>query len=309
MAEDPFKNTTQRVGEAQAIIEAVERLGAPELVQLEDDDGIENDIAFVPRGMQVVDLLPFQNARRAQPLRKEGTAKLTTLDSFIDYVQRHEDENSVVFAIDDVNAPKLLCVFDAHEKGSEGKPRFGKHRALYEFPVDEAWKVWTGLAKGPISQAQLASLLEDRIGDVMDPQMVGTTIQELAAKLGIELASPAALLALSRGVAIRADLKVAQAISLQTGETRVSFEETHVREGDSKPITVPGGFAIAIPVFRAGDPYQVAVRLRYRRVDAGIVWLFALHRTDVIFQNAFESACKLVDENVGAELFYGTPES
>lgn len=300
-----------RASDAAAVIEAVERLAKFEVIQLEDE-GVENDLAIISKGQQLVDLLPFQTARRDRPLRKEGTAKLTTLDSFIEYVQEFEDEHSTIFVVDDPNTPRLICVFDHHEGGPDGKPRFGKHRAEYAFPVDEAWKVWTGLSKEGrgLSQVQLAALLEDRIGDVMEPEMVGTTIQELAAKLGIELASPPALLALSRGVAIRADLKVAQAISLQTGETRVSFDETHVREGsDSKPITVPGGFAIAIPVFRAGAPYQVAVRLRYRRVDAGIVWLFALHRTDVIFENAITEAVRQVDEVVGAHVYYGTPES
>lgn len=296
----------QAQGDVRSAIEAVERLAQPTVFDLDDSDD-RVDVVALPRGLELKDMKPFRDARRGHPERRKGLAKLTTLDSFIEYVKRFESEHTSVFAIDDLDTPRLVCVFDHHDKGAEGTPRFGEHRAEYAFPLDEGWKAWQQVAKGSLTQAQLAALLEDRIADVMEPSMVGTTAQELATKLGIEIAGPSTLLTLSRGIAIRADLKVAQAMNLQTGEVRVSFEEAHQRE--SGAITVPGMFVIAVPVFREGQVYQIAVRLRYRRHESSVVWLLQLHRADVVFENAFVEACGRVKREIQGELYRGTPET
>lgn len=92
-----------------------------------------------------------------------------------------------------------------------------------------------------------------------------------------------------------------------TGEARIHFEETHAGE-DGGELRVPGGFALGIPVFRGGDLYQVPVRLRYRVSKGAILWSIALHRTDRVFDHAFEQACRLVEEATGLPIYQGRPE-
>lgn len=306
---------------ARAIIEEVKRLHEPhDLGKLESDDADDatiGDLLVVPVGMQVVDTKPYRDARLDRPERRAGTAKLTTLDSFIAHVLRSSDTDSAIFADDTPTAPKLLAVYDYHEANAraedgavvEGEARFGKHRAQYAFPVDEAWAAWTKLSasREGLDQAELARWLEDRIGDVLAPDSVGTTTREIAEKFGIELAGPSTLLTLARGIAIRANTSVRQAVSLQTGETQISYEETHEKTGGAQ--TVPGGFAIGIPVFRAGAPYQIAARLRYRIANGSIRWFIQLHRTEVTFEHAFTEACAHVAKETSLPLFYGAPEA
>lgn len=305
---------------AQAIIDEVKRLHEPiDLGRLDSDDDVDRigDLLVVPDGMTVVDTKPFRDARLDRPERRAGLAKLTTLDSFIKHVTRFADDDSAIFADDTPTAPKLLAVYDYHEGNArsedgtivEGEPRFGKHRASYAFPVDEAWTAWTKLSasREGLDQAELARWLEDRIGDVLAPDSVGTTTREIAEKFGIELAGPSTLLTLARGIAIRANTSVRQAVSLQTGETQVSYEETHEKGGGAQ--TVPGGFAIGIPVFRSGASYQIAARLRYRIANGTIRWFVQLHRTELTFEHAFVEACSHVADETKLPLFYGSPEA
>lgn len=296
--------STTNTHDVQAAIDAVERLHEPKLMQLVDSDEIEQDLLIVPKGMEVRDLKPFHDTRRERPERRIGTARLTTLGSFIAHVKRFADEHTAVFAVDDPAKPRLVCVYDYHEKSAIGLPRFGAHRAEYAFPLDDAWKRWTQL--GPLTQAELALLLEDRIQDVLLPDDAGTSALELAQSLQIKLAGPSELLAVSRGISIRSETKVRQAVNLRTGETQVSFDETHGGDGS---VVVPGGFALGIPVFRAGAIYKVLARLRYRMHGGAIAWGIALHRTEIVFEHAFLEALMHVERETMAQVFRGLPES
>lgn len=292
-------------GENQAVIKLMKELSEP--THISESELSEAAIIAMPMGVALHDLKPFRNARRAAPERRTGTAMFSTLESFIAHVLRFKDEHSAIFALDDPKTPALTAVLDYHEKTAAGSPRFGTHRGHYAFPLSEPWQAWAAIANKQLTQADFAQLLEDRIGDVQDPSMVGESTSNLAVSLGINLAGPAALLAISRGLSVRVDSKVVNAINLSTGEAQINFEETH-RDQGGNALKIPGGFAIAIPVFREGAFYQIAVRLRYRVQAGSIVYRLVPHRTELVFTDAFAGACTLAGEKTGLPLFYGQPE-
>jgi uncharacterized protein YfdQ (DUF2303 family) len=296
--------------DAAAVIAAVERLavvdqivldGEVDLVVLRDGHG----------GQQLVDTLPYRRARLDAPERRTGTAKLTDLRSFIAHVKRFADTDSAVFAIDERANPRLVGVLDYHREGATASPRFGQHRAEYTFPLSDEWKAWTGRIARPFTQAELAQWLEDRILDLLDPSQVGESNRTLAERLGIKLAGPATLTALARDFAVRADVRVAQAVVLSTGETSVSYDETH--ETQSKKtggkIEVPGGFVIAVPVFRNGAAYQMLARLRYRLNGGVISWFVAIEGVDRVFDHAISEAIDHVHEATQLPVYRGMPEA
>lgn len=295
----------------QAAVEAVERLSKLERVQTEDG------LVVVPKGKQVVDLKPYVDARRDRPERRAGTAQFTQLASFVQHAQRFADGHSAIFAIDNPAAPKLMSVLDYHEGNHvdedagpvEGKARFGQHRGVYNFPVSDEWKAWTS-APAQMAQDTFAAFLEERIADVLAPEAVGDKAKEFAGELGITLASPARLMELSRGLSVRVDSRVTNAANLSTGEVQLSYEESHTAR-DGGPLKVPGGFVIAIPVFRGGALYQIPVRLLYRvhRSEGRVAWSVRLHRADRSFADAFKEAAEYAREATGLPLFYGTPEA
>lgn len=309
--------------EAQAAIEVMRELHQPQFLALAGDLEVDEPaLMAIPKGMSLVDLKPYQDARRERPERIQGTARLTTLDSFIEHVKRFADPESALFAIDDPKAPKLLAVFDYHEshdrpKGegehpasveNRGDARFGAHRAEYAFPLSDEFVAWRSVADKALTQAQFAEFLEDRLVDVVAPEEAFTSIRDLAAQLGIELAGPSVLLTLSKGLAIRVDQKVANVINLSTGEAQLHFEETHATK-DGGSLKVPNGFAVAIPVFRGGVRYQIGIRLRYRVHNGAITWRLLPQRIEVVFADAVGEAAVEARMLTGLPLFFGTPES
>lgn len=297
-------------GDAEAIIEAVEKYRTAcmqSVSRMVGDRAVQAPILLVPDGMKPHSVQKYLDEVMPHPERRKGTAKHTTLSSFCEHVKRFADEHSAVFAHDDPKHPRLVAVLDYHEAGSDGVPRWGEHRAIYDFPVSDEWKAWTGV--GDLDQRAFAEFLEDRIADVLEPSGAGDAVKAFAEQLGCSLASPSALMALSRGLSVRVDQKVAQHLNLSTGEAQIAFEETHREKDGGGPLKVPGGFAIAIPVFRGGAAYKLPVRLRYRVRSGQITWRIALHRADRAFVDAFEEACNEAHGATGLTVFRGTPEA
>lgn len=302
--------TDRSLTENGALIDAVEGLSKPQTLVLHPPGGLreldhEAMVVAVPRGMQLLSVKPFLDEYRALPERRTGTARLTNLASFVAHVNRFKGPSTAVFAHDDARAPKLTCILDYHEEGPDGDPAFGQHRSEYTFPITGEWATWT--REHSFTQASFAEFLEDRLADVIEPAAVGESIKAFAARLGITLAGQAGLMALSKGLAVHVDQKVATAVSLSTGEGQVVFEEAH-RDGQGAPLRVPSGFAVAIPVFSGGALYQLPVRLRYRVKQGAVSWHLAVHRAELVFRHAFDEACEAVRKETGLPVFYGQPE-
>lgn len=301
---------------AKSIIDAVERLVQPHEIQLEEDEQGRPRVVALPRGLTLHSLKPFEDERRLAPERREGTSTHTTLESFCLAVERFSDGDSALFAHDDPKSPKLLAVFDYHESNrrdergavtEDGEPRFGRHRAVYPFPISPEWQAWTTTPEA-MGQRHFAEFLEEHVVEVMDPERIGESTREVLEQLGITPASPSQLLTLSRGLALRVDAKVVQASNLSTGESQITYEEVHKDRDGGGPLKTPNGFVISIPVFRSGAPYAIVARLRYRVQGAQITWRILLHRAEHAFRDAFGEACDVAQERTGVPLFYGTPE-
>lgn len=293
--------------DTQPIIDAVQRLSAHHTI-----DGIEN-VVVLPKtgGREVFDLQPLLDARLDRPKRAKGTSKHTTLDSIIAHAKRQKLDRSVIFANDDPGVPSLTVVFNYDDApGTTGEqPDHRDHRAHYAFPLSEEWAAWAKVSGEQcwLEQSAFAELLEGRLLDVLDPSSVPQASKDIAEKLGLSLATPAALLTCAKGIAINATQTVTQAQNLSTGETEMTFAEKHAGKGGAS-VVVPSAFALKLPVFRGGAPYVVLARLRYRLREGVITWAVRLHRADVCFRDAFTQACDRAAKETGLPLFYGSPE-
>lgn len=253
-----------------------------------------------------------------RPLRRRGTAALDQLGSFVAHAKRFRGPTSALFASRSDKAASIVAVYDYHDAGPEhpeqndptaapssGLARFCEHRAIYRFPVSEAFTAWTSPQKD-LGQAAFAELIEDRIADLIDPKRAPSLV-DLAAELGISLASPSRMIELSRGLAVRVASKVMQAVRLASGESTFSFASEHQDETGA-PLKVPSGFAISIPVFERGENYALLCRLRYRVQQGSVLWSLAVHNAQKAHADAFEAACAYAAEQTGLPLLYGTPE-
>lgn len=280
----------------------------PKVVELLDANGAKRQVLVAQDGARIESVKKLLAEYRDKPERRAGTARLADLPSFIAHANRFRDADSALFAQPSTSAPKLVCVFDYHRAGATADPRFGEHRAEYAFPVSDEWSAWTSKNAKGMSQADFAEWVENRITDVIAPDDPGPAATAFAAAVGCEFASPSRLLELSRGLSVRVGTQVRNAQNLSSGEAQLTYVSEHQDER-GRPLTVPGAFLIAIPVFRGDAAYKIAARLRYRVREGAITWFFELYRTDLVFDDAFRAACEQAEEKTTLPLYLGTPEA
>lgn len=300
--------------EIEALVKATKDASQAKVIDL--TEGNENLLESAPvllrpttGGVVVESIRRLVDEWRQEPERRNGTARVTTLQSFCDHVNRFKDADSAIFAhvVDDDAGceASLIAVLNYHRAG-DGAPRFGDHRCVYEFPLSEEWKAWHDKSGTPMTQGEFAGFIEDRILDVADPAIAGAAAKAMIAALDTKLANAGQLMALKRGLSVRVASKVANAVELSSGETQITYETQHTDERGA-PLKVPAAFLIAIPVFKSGARYQIPVRLRYR-VGGGITWSVELYRPEIVFDDAIREACKVAVEATELPLFFGTPE-
>lgn len=293
-----------------AIIETAKRSVDPKVINITrpEKGGGAALVLFAPVGMEPVDVKEFLDEYLEAPERREGTATLEDLDSFIEHVNRFKDDDSAIFARRE--PPRLLAVIDYHRKGATGAPRFGGHKSAYTFPLSDEWKAWIGSngAGKAMSQATFAEFIETRIIDVRDPELAGDSTRARLASINATAAAPWRLLNLSRGLAIKAGVSVQNAVNLSTGETQIEFVTTH-QDVTGKALDVPGAFIIQVPVFQRGDAYEIPVRLRYRLREGVITWFYEMLGHDVVLDDAFKGATDKAKTATNLPLLLGSPET
>lgn len=286
-----------------------EKLHASESLNVPHPERPEEYVPFItlPSGLTLHSLKEHLDEYRTRPERREGVAELRTEASFIDHANRFKDADSALFADPNPGAPSLTSVLNYHRQGATADPRFGDHRGVYRFPLSKEWKAWQALNEKPMTQEAFASFLEDRIVDVADPREAGAKANEFLKLLGGSFADAARLMDLSRGLTIYVAASATKVVNLASGEGQITYTEEHHNAGGVK-LDIPRAFLIGLPVFHGGTAYQVAVRLRYRLKENHLTWSYSLHRTDVVFDHAFEEACKRAADATGLPLFVGSPE-
>lgn len=96
--------TVVKESENRALAEVFQRLGTVEVLDIGQTADRKVLVAARPNGStggrDLVSLKALRDEYLAAPERRRGTAKFTTLDSFIEHAKRTMDADSVLFAID-----------------------------------------------------------------------------------------------------------------------------------------------------------------------------------------------------------------
>lgn len=295
--------------EAESVAAIVRRHIKPYTKTVEDPTGQKAEILLVPEGFKPESIKRFADEYLKRPRRRTGTAQLADLVSFVQHANRFKDAGSAIFADPDPEHPRLLSVLDYHEGGceEEGGQRFGTHRGQYDFPLSEEWEAWTAKDGEQMGQQAFAEFIENRIADIAEPSTAADMAKRFAERLGCTFAGVTRLVELSRGLSIRVGAQLRQHTNLGTGEAQLQYVSEHQDERGAA-LKIPGAFLIAIPVFRLGEFYQVAVRLRYRVQGAAVMWFYEIYRDDLVFNHAFRAACTTAQKETGLALFLGKPE-
>lgn len=316
--------------EAEALAGIIKNSFEPRIVSITDPRGVTPPVPVLqaPAGLGLTSVKKLLDEYLVQPERRRGTVTVTSLDDYLAVIERFKDGESVIFADATRSAPSLTAVFNYNASGAQGVARWGDHRAKYAFPLSDEWKAWTSIAKaGALDQLAFAGFIEEHINDVLypDPQLLGaisdasvggdfgnkTPDEQLAAfakLLGGKFALPQDLVKLSQGLQVFENTAVKDFRNLNTGTASLEFTTEH-QDGSGNKLEVPNLFLIGVPVFHNGPAYRIAVKLRYRLKGGSLSWFLQLHRSDKVFDHAFDEACEHAQTTSGLPLYQGAPES
>lgn len=322
---NPRPDTAQGVAEMiEKVSELIEDRSRSQLVTVETPEDAHVPARLAPNGgFEVINPAVF-HPYMSGPLSRRGTARMTSIVSFVNHINRFGDEDSAVFACDDRENPSLTAVLNYHradrlpdEEAADssrvhGEYRFGDHRTHFAFPLSDEWQAWQERDGETMTMGEFAMFLEDRIGDIA---LIEDGVPESAQRFvetngGAKMiADYGTLIELARGLRINENSVVEEAINLSSGEGQIRLSNEHVeaKVGQSV-IKVPTMFFIAIPVFRNGDFYRLPARLRYRKTSTGLTFRYDLWRSDRAFDTAFRENVAKVDAATEAQVFFGSPE-
>ncbi|MBY5804119.1 DUF2303 family protein [Rhizobium leguminosarum] len=272
-----------------------------------DVSGLPKEVPVLidPKTGKAASIKQLVDEWRLTPARKSGTAKVLTLESFTELVDRHKTEHSVIFADTDWTEPSLTAVIDYHAKVNGGLADNGKHRIHYDFPLSDSWKAWIGINSKALDQTQFAEFIEDHIADLAAPDEIEE--EDWRHKFSFRVAHPNELVTLSRGLQVASEMKVKNVVSLQSGAAQINFEEEH-RDANGNKLDVPGMFILSVPPFFRGEPTRIPVRLRYRLSSGKLLWICQLYRPDVHITEQVVRDMERAGADTGLPYFQGAPE-
>lgn len=273
--------------EAEEVAKIARSGGEAKIVEVAESDEEKVRYLVLPTatGLTAKSVEGDLDERRMTPRRKRGVAKLSKFDSFLKFVDRHRTPETTIFVYLKNGGWNLRALFNPHAggEGSPGHGDFGAHLALAH---GEAFAAWDKVNGKPLSQADFAELVEARIAEITDPIEAFASSRETAARIQCEYATPSRMLGLSKGLSVRVESHVKEAINLANGETKFVYDES-IRGDEGADLTVPGAFLATFPIFDGGTHYQIPIRIRYRATrGAGVVWSLQIYRMDLAIEHA-----------------------
>lgn len=255
-------------------------------------------------GRHITGLKSLIDQYRVEPDEVNGSAQTTTLQSFIDLVNRHKNDGSAVFGKTAWPEPALTAVIDYH--GEKAAARWGRHRIRYAFPITDEFKVWIEKNGKPMDQATFAAFLEDHAAELS--AAYAPEVAEYESLFKERFATPVDLIALSRNLEVFVNAKVKQGVRMQTGERVVEFVEEHMN-GKGEKVEIPGIFMVSVPAFVDGEKVRIPARLRYRIGNGEIQWFYQLYRWQFWLRAQVKDDLDTVAQKTELPTFEGSPET
>lgn len=233
----------------------------------------------------------MQNA----PYRKKGHVTIKTAESFIAYVNKHKQAETLLYAQVDptnISAPLIIkAIFNDHQGESLNATSAG-WRDFSASLVPEAsheWKVWNasnGKAKG---QFEFALHLDDNIKDISAQEGYPNALEMVAMANKFEASQ---------------DKRIKSAVRLQSGGISIESVDTDDAATVEK-MSVFDKFMLGLPTFWKGQAYLLEAKLRYRLREGSLALWYELVRPDLVVNDAVEQILSDVQEKTGLTILYG----
>lgn len=249
---------------------------APSILQL--PDGGEK-VVVIPNGMSVQSMKHF-----CPPQRIEQTVTLLEAGSFIEYVNRFKDGDTLIFAEATATGVTFRAALDYH-MAKDRTPRHVKHSAYFAAIETPEWQVWSRFDRQFMSQLNFATFLEDNQQLFVEPK--GADLLELVRTLHGSVSA-----------------RFNTSLRLETGAHSVSYEEDVVVRGQTgttktKDMTLPPEIVAGFAVFQGAAPYKIKARLKSRVQDKQLILFYETIQKHAIVRESILLLVKQIAEKTG----------
>lgn len=247
--------------------------GQQSIIKMEFED---TPVIVAPENMKVHVLENLAEKWRDTPIRLQQKIQTYSIDSFLDYYNRHADEDSVIFV--DTNQCIFTAILDYHFRDGHGtSARFGEHIAAYTCPQTEEWQSWITNNNDAMDQEQFALFIEERSREIIEP-------------------NAAQMLQIATTLKAKQGVKFKQSTRLDNGQTQFLYEEViDGHAGHNGQLSIPEKIKIQLPIFKLGAQYKLEARFRYRITPSGLKMWYTLinpHTSHDDCINDIVEACK-----------------
>ena len=248
---------------------------------LTSDNNHRTATFVVPDGhrLQTIDLTEAASRWEHNAPRPRGTTHMHDPASLADYIKRHKDTRTEVWA--DETRHTITAILNSISANGIDGYGWGDHRATYKATTTDAWNAWVALDGKLVDQTTFAEHIEDRAIDVVNPD--GATMLELAQTFHATT-----------------QVRFESSKLLSSGERQLEYRETvDAKAGRAGKLDIPKEFALGLAPFRGSPTYKVTARLRYRILDGSLRLGYRLTRPGDVLDNAFNEVVDQVQKLLG----------
>ncbi|MEY8688354.1 MAG: DUF2303 family protein [Leptothrix sp. (in: b-proteobacteria)] len=233
-------------------------------------DGLQVLHYAVPKGHDVKELRVDLEAYMPKPRKLQAKAEFHETESFLAYIARHANEDSVCWC--DFNPQtyslSFRAVIDEHGKDSAA---WRHHVAAYKPRMSAEWQEWKSKDRVGFSQVEFAEWLQDHERDIASVA---------------EHPSCADMLQMATNFQYQEDRRLKSAVRLQSGGVRLDYV-ADADAGTVESMRMFEKFAIGIPIFHGAPQADLLTsRLKYRLDNGKVRFTYELQRADKAHEKA-----------------------
>lgn len=228
------------------------------------------------------EIITHEDVRQKQPFHAEAEHKLTTAESFVDYVRRFALPSTIVTL--DPQSGQALAQIDYHE--ADGSPRWRKHRAFYEPLHTDQWRLLARQHElGFVTQEDFVHFVEAMEEAWLKPS-AGDMLQIASNLEG------------ATGVIFQ------RHVSPSLGQTKLRWEETSdVKAGT---LEVPKSVTLRLPVIYGMQPVEVKCFVRVK-IEKPLKLRLEIAMKASVLEQAYGAAFNIIDTGLAVDLERNLP--
>ncbi|MBQ1443803.1 MAG: DUF2303 family protein [Cutibacterium sp.] len=215
------------------------------------------------------------DAYAPRPRRKSGLTRVSTAESFIEYLDKHgiSGETEVT------GLPEAAHFKATIDAGTDRLPGWEDQKVVLQLREAPEWERWNYQSGTFTGQEEFAEFIENNAVNIVEP-------------------SSAEILEIASSLQVRRGVEFESATRLATGDVQFGYRETSTASaGTAGQLSIPERFTLALRRFDGGETYKVDALFRWRLRGKDLSLGYKLQNAEKITTDAFDSIAEGIAEH------------